>query len=805
MDTLLKDLVYALRTLRRNPGFTAVTVLTLALGIGANTAVFSVLYSVMLKPLPYPEPERLVRLTQRGDGYEGEQSLTYSTFQYISAHPAGLEASAVTASVGFNIVAPGGAVRAAGMRVSRDYLRTLGISPAMGRDFVTEEDQPGGANAVILSHGFWQRAFGGDPRVLGRSVSLDGAPYQVVGIMPADFHVTPAVEAWSTIAQVANTIGNGANLQFVGRLAPDVTLAEARARWLPTALELPRAFPGNFDPVNRIELASALGVTMQAVSGPMKLLAGAIAFVLLIACANVTSLVLGRGLVRNRELALRQALGASRARLIRQLFTESILLGLIGGALGLLLATWGVHLLVSVLPGDLPRGEDVRIDGAALGFTLGLSLLVGIVVGLLPAWHARVGLRGGARIEGSSRSTSGSSHTRMRNALVIGELALALVLLTGAGLLIRTFANLVATDPGFEPKQVLAAEIWLTGTRYATPAATSDFYDRLTTELAGVPGVVRAGVVEAGLPLERGGNLAVVLDGARLKGTIDYRSITPGYFDVLGVSLRQGRGVAVTDVAGGEPVVVVNESFAAHFLGGGGAALNRQVSVSHDQLALRRVVGVVADVRSFVGLPAPPTVFLPSAQTPTELTRLLSTWYPIHVVLQTRNDPARLQEALRSTIHRVDPQVPVGRVRPLSEVLAETLSLQRFIMVVLAAFASLAMLLAVVGIYGLLSYLVLQRTREIGVRLALGARPVDVLRMVLRQGLVLTMGGVVLGLLGAAALTRLLASQLHGVGSLDPRTFILGGSLLVVVGLVASALPAVRAARVQPMQSLRSE
>lgn len=805
MSMLLTDLRFALRSLRRSPTFTLVALLTLALGIGANTAVFSVLYGVLLKPLPYPQPERLVQLSVQGAQYEGEQYVSYRQFQQLERTAPGLMVMAAAAPVGFNIVAAEGAVRASGLRVSQGYFRTLGVAPAMGREFTTEEDQPGGGNAVVLSHGFWQRAFGGDPTLLHRSITLDGAPYEVVGIMPAGFQAMPAVDAWSTVAQVGHTIGSGTNLRFFGRLAPGLSLEAARERWRPMAGDLKELFRGSVDSTATIELGSALRVAVLDLSRPVKLLAGAIAFVLLIACANVTSLVLGRGLARGRELAVRQALGASRSRLVRQLLTESILLGLVGGGLGLLLAIWGIQLLLSVLPGDLPRAGDVRLDGTALAFTLGLSLLVGIMVGLIPAWQAGMGAGSGALKEGSGRTTAGAGHTRIRNALVIGELAMALVLLTGAGLLTRTFSNLMQTDPGFRPERVLAAEIWLTGTRYESAAATSEFYDRLTTELGALPGVVRAGVVEAGLPLERGGNLPVSLDGEYLRGSVDYRSITPGYLDALGVAIRQGRGLAATDVEGGEPVVVVNETFATRFLGGSSTALNRQVAVGGSRPAPRRVVGVVADVRSFVGLPAPATVFLPTAQTPPAFTRIFSSWFPIHVAVQTRDDPARLRDALSAVIRRVDPQVPVGRVRPLADVLGDTLALQRFIMLVLGAFAGLAVVLAVVGIYGLMSYIVIQRTREIGVRLALGARPGDVLRMVLRRGLGLTLVGVALGLGGAAALTRLLVNQLHGVEPVDPRTFLFGGLTLIVVALAASALPAARAARVPPMTALRAE
>ncbi len=797
MAALLQDFRFALRSLGRSPAFTLVAVVTLALGIGANTAIFSVLYGVLLRPLPYPEPYRLVQLAQRYRDGENEMYVTWNQFRFLRDHVTGMEGIAGTTTVGFNMVTDAGAVRAFGQRVSANYFGVLGVPPALGRGFLDDEDRPGGPNAVVLSHGFWQRAFGGDPAVVGRTVPLDGAPHVVVGVMPAGFRSIPTVDAWSTLAQVGGTIGSGQNLRMLARLSPGVSLSEARARLPSTVAGFRESFEGWVSKEAAIELQPYHRLMVLDLARPVRILVGAIAFVLLIACANVASLVLGRSVSRSRELALRHALGAGRGRLLRQLLTESVVLGLVGGALGLLCAVWGLQALLAFLPADVPRAADIGLDGSALGFTLGLSLLVGVAVGLLPALRAGKAAVTDALNEGSGRLTSGARQGELRNALVAGQLALALVLLAGAGLLIRTFSNLLSTDPGFVPDRVVSAEIWLTGTRYESTAATSDFYRRVIAELEGSPGVERAAVVEAGLPLDRGGNLQVTVDDNADPRSVDYRAVTPSYFDVLGVPLRAGRLLASSDVEGGEPVALVNEIFARQLLGSG-SPVGRMITVGGGEGVRRRVVGVVADVRSYIGLPAPPTVFLSSAQTPQSYTRIFSSWFPIHVVVRARGDAAPLTDVLTTAIRRSDGQVPVGRVRPLTEVLAETLALQRFIMLLLGAFAGLALLLAAVGVYGLMSYVVIQRRQEIGVRLALGALPGDVLRLVLGRGLRLTLVGVALGLSGAALLTRLLANQLYGVEPLDPGTFAAGTAGLALVTLAACCVPALRAARVDP-------
>jgi len=800
MDSLFQDLRYAVRTLAKSPGFTLVAVLTLALGIGANTAIFSVFYGVLLRPLPYAEPDRIVGLAQTYAGGRGARNVTYVEFQFLERNNQVFESLAGSASVGFNFSTGTQTDRVYALRVSKDYFRVLGVAPSLGRTFFAEEDQPNGPSAVILSYGLWQRRFGGDSGVIGRTILLDGTPTTVAGVMPADFRAPNGAEAWSTLAQVGRTIGGGSNVTLIGRLRPGLSIAQASATMALLTAPFRNEFSRNVSPEITLALDPYRAQITSELRTPVAVLLGAIAFVLLIACANVASLTLGRAAAREHELAVRAAIGASRGRLLRQLLTESMLLSLIGGAVGLIVASWGLSALVSLAPNALPSVADIRLDRWVLAFTFGLSLVTGIVFGAIPAWQAARGGPHEALKHAAARVTGSARQGRLRRALVVGEIALSLVLLVGAGLLIQTFARLIGTDPGFDPQRLVAAEIWLTGTRYDSTPAIAGFYRDLTARLEALPGVTSAAVVEAGLPLQQGGNATVTVSGEN-RWSIDYRSITPGFFRTLGTPLIDGRDFTAADAAGAPPVVIVNESFARRVLADP-VPLGRTVSVEGQP---RQVVGIVRDVRSFVGLPPPATVFIPCAQTPAALTRLFGSWFATHVVVRTNGDPAAVQASLGRVIRETDPFVPVGRVRAMEEVLVGSLAFQRFIMALLTAFAGLAIVLASVGLYGVIAYLVTQRTHEIGVRMALGARSHDVLRMVLGHGLRLVGIGVVLGLAGALALTRFLAGQLYGVRPTDPLTFVAVTALLAVVALAATYLPARRAARVDPMVALRSE
>lgn len=811
LDSWLQDVRFALRSLRKSPGFTAVGVLTMALGIGASTAMFSVMYGVLLRPLPYPEPDRLVQLSQTYQQQHGPLAVTYDEFRFLQDNAPVFESLAATTPVGFNLFAGDRADRVSGLRVSSEYFRVLGVSPRLGRAFTAAEDQPGGPAVAILSHGLWTRRFGSDPGVVGRPVLLDGHTYTVVGVMPAGFRSFPTVEVWSTIAQVGRSIGSGENLEVIGRLASGVPPAQARLRLQATASAFHERFQDRLPAEFHMNLLPYQDIVVNDVRGAIGILFGAIGFVLLIACANVANLTLGRTAARTREVAVRVALGATRQRLVRLLLTESVVLALAGGVLGLLVAHWGIDALLTIAPThagplserlNLPRAGEIHLDRWALAFTFTISLLTGIGFGFLPAWRsARSDLHDTLK-EGAGRTTESARRGRARGALVVAEVTLSLVLLVGAGLLLQTFANLLRTDAGFRTDHLLTAEIWLTGSRYDSTAAIAGLYRGLTGRLEALPGVRSAAVVEAGLPLERGGNMGARLDGRPLRMAVKYRTITPNYLQVLGVPLLQGRMLTDADGAGAEPVALVNQAFARRYLADTDP-IGRMITIGNT--APRRIVGVVGDLRDFIGAAPQPGAFIPSAQTPAGFTRIFSSWFPIHVVLRTTTAPTTLHESLVRTIRETDPLIPVGQVRTMDEVLGDSLAFQQFAMFLLAVFAATALGLAAVGIYGVMSHLVIQRRHEVGVRLALGARPADVLRAMLRRGMMLVAIGTGAGVAGAAALTRLLQSLLYGIQPTDPITFAAAAALLGLVAFVACALPAWRAIRVDPLAALRRD
>ena len=800
---MLSDIRFAIRSLLRTPAFTGIAVITLALGIGATSAIFSVVYGVLLRPLPYPDSGQIVQLSQHYQQYTGDMSVTYRQFEFLRDQSQPFDAVAASTSVGMNLFAGGEAERIDALRVSRDYFRVLGVQPALGRTFTADEDRLGGPLAVILSHAVWQRRFGGDREVLGRTAIIDGRDYQVIGVMPAGFYSYPDVEAWATLAHVSQTIGSGQNLNFLARLRTGMTLDGAQARFDPAVAAFREAFAGNSGSAEmEIRLASLQESLVRDVRTPVRVLFGAISFVLLIACANVASLVLGRTAARSRELALRAAIGASRPRLIRQLLTESLVLSLAGAALGLLLAQWLLGTLLALAPSMLSSAAGIRLDGLVVAFTVGVAAITGLVFGLTPAWGVvRADLYDTLRDGG--RGAVGGRKSRLRGALVIGEVALSLMLLIGAGLLIQTVRNLVRTDPGFDTRNVLTAEIWLTGTGRDSTAAIAGLYRDITTRLEALPGVQSASVVESGLPLQRGGNMMITVNGEQQRAVTEYRTVTPGYLATLGVPVIEGRLLRDSDAEGAAPVAVINQAFARRYFEGR-SALGQTIKLGNND-PTRTVVGVVGDVRSNVARPAATGAFIPSAQTPAGYTRLFSSWFPTHVVLRTAGNPDALREPLRRVIREADARVPVGRVRTMEEVLSQSLGFQRFLMLLLSVFASCAMVLAAVGLYGVMSYLVTQRTREIGVRLALGALPRRVLALVIGRGMALAVSGAIIGVAGAVALTRVLAGQLFEVKPVDPLIFGAVTALLLLVALLASWLPARRAMRVDPMVALRND
>jgi putative ABC transport system permease protein len=792
----LQDVRYAVRSLRKSPGFTTIALLTIALGIGANTVMFSVVYGVLLRPLRYPHPDRIVAPVKTERGQRSGFGVTYFQYQFLQENTSGFQTLAATTPVGFNLFAGDRADRVDGLRVSKRYFDVLGVNPALGRAFTADEDQPGGAAVAILSHGLWVRRF--------------GSPYTIVGVMPAGFEAIPAVDVWSTIAQVGRTIGSGGNLELLARLAPGTSLEQARLRMQGTTAAFHERFARNFPQEAGLDLMRYQDLVVSNVKDDVGILFGAIAFVLLIACANVANLVLGRTTGRLREVAVRVALGATQPRLVRLLLTESVALAVAGGALGLLVAHWGLRALLAIAPThvgtisdrlNLPRTGDIHLDGWAVAFTFGLALVTGVLFGLVPAWRAARSDVHDTLKEGGGRATASAHRGRARGALVVAEVTLSLVLLVGAGLLLGTFANLMRTDPGFRTDHVLTAEIWLTGSRYDSTAAISGFYRQLTERLKALPGVQSAAVVEAGLPLERGGNMGVHVEGREDWASVDYRTVTPGYLNVLGVPLLQGRMLSEMDAGDAEPVTVVNQAFVRRYLPDVDP-IGRTVTLNGVD---RRIVGVVGGLKSYIGATPRPGLFISSAQTPAGLTRIFAGWFPTHVVLRTETDPRTQTRALVQAIHDTGPLVPVGRVRTMDEVLADSLAFQQFAMLLLGVFAVLALGLAALGIYGVMSYIVAQRTHEVGLRMALGALPGDVVRRLVGRGMLLVGIGVVAGVAGAAALTRLLQSQLYGIRPTDPLTFVAAAGVLALIALVACLVPALHATRVDPIEALRSE
>ncbi len=811
MDTFWQDVRFAARMLAKSPGFTVVAILTLALGIGANTAIFTVVYGVLLRPLPFPEPDRIVQLAETYQTQSDEMNVTAKQLESLREYGKLFEYIAGYTDVGFNLATGNEAEHVRGVPASAEYFQVLGVHPALGRDFLPEEDRGDGQHVAILSHSLWTRRLGGDPGVIGQKVLLNGDTYTVIGVMPAGFDprsnsdLNPGVQAdvWVPLALVAKSAGSGENISVIARLKARVTGEQLRSQMDIVTRDFRVKYPnvvGQQLVISFRPYQAMIGAGMRPF---LLVLLGAIGFVLLIACANVTNLFLARGSSRGREIAVRVAMGASRVRLIRQLLTESLVIALAGGALGLAVAGSGLGSLLAMAPSSLPRLSDIRLDGWIFAFTFLVSIVTGAVFGIAPALYATKTNLSETLKEGEGRASAGASRARLRQGLVIGELALSLVLLTGAGLMIATFEKLLNTSPGFDPHHVLTMQFWMTGSKYNSTPEIMRFYHGIEQRIEGLPGVTGAGVVAAGLPLERGGNNGVRIAGPKESEWInmDYREITPGYFQAVGTALKQGRGFTEADSEGSHSVVIINEAAARKYFPDQ-SSLGKYLYVSG---VLCEVVGVVGDVKSYVDQPAEPTTFIPAAQAKLGTSSLFEGWFPRSIVVRTTGNPLILNQALREALASADPLVPTGAVRSMDQVLAHSLALRSFMMLLLSIFGGLALVLASVGIYGVISFAVSQRTREIGVRMALGARPADVLRMVLKEGLKLVAVGVAVGVAAALMLTRLLEGMVYGVRVRDPLIFVLVNLLMVAVSLAACYVPARRATRIDPLVALRYE
>ena len=803
VDTLRQDLVYAFRTLRKNPSFSAVAIGTLALGIGANTAIFSLVYAVLLRPLPFTDPSRLVMVfgtnVERGDQYDVS---SYPTFLDWQEQNRSFESMAAFTNRQLVLGVGSDYVLARGKAVTPNVFDVLGVRPVLGRSF--SDFRPGSPDVVILSDGFWKRAFGSDMGVLGRSMRINDRMHTIVGVMPPGFHIEGKYEQFYEPLAIDQSRGHGF-LRVAARLRPGVSLHQARDDMTAIAERLAKAYPRQQAGLgtNVVPMSSALA---RDVRFGLLIMLAVVALVLLIACANVAGLMLARGAARRRELAVRAALGAGRARIARQLLTESALIALAGGALGLVAADWTARTLASILSEqfNVARIAGARTDLTVLGFTLILSMATGIAFGSFPALASASPDLKDALCD-ATRGSTGVHVPRLRRSLVVLETALALVLLAGAGTLLKTLVTLQGTHPGFETANVLKADLLLPLPQYKEFADRVRFYETAQARVRALPGVRTAAFV-SDLPLSGGTDSL----GFHLVGRPDpapgkmyiagFNMVTSGYFGTLGIPLKAGREFVDADRTGTPPVVVVNET-AARMFWPGQSPIGRQIEMSgpNSTSQVITIVGVTGDVRHVgLGLPPRPEMFLSSLQAP-----LLWPWTT--VVVKAFGDPASLTDTVKTAIRAVDPTIAVQRISTLDEVVAQSIIEPRIYTMLLGAFALLAVLLAAVGLYGLVAYTVSQRKHELGVRVALGATRLEIVRLVLHEGLWLVIVGSVLGLGGAFATTRLLVGLVKSAQPNDPATFALVTAVLGAAGLVASYLPARRAASVDPISALRVE
>jgi putative ABC transport system permease protein len=814
MTTLLRDLRSAVRFLRQSPAFTLVAVLTLALGIGASTATFSVIYGVLIRPLAVPEAHRVVEVVRKYQGELSGDSFTYPQFRYVQDHSQWPAAIAAFTHIGLNLSSDSGTQRVSALHVSSDYFSALDAYPSLGRDFSRDEDRDPSARVVILSHNLWTQQFGSDAAVLGRTIHLNDSAYRVIGIMPPALSnvqldlVPPAfgdlqrVDLWTTLAPVADSVGSGENLEIVARIKPGTTTQQVAAQLDALTASFQKDQLEGEGRKQVLGLSSVQNVLAADVSTYLWILLGAVSFVLLIACANISNLLLARASGRTKEVALRSALGADRGTLVRQFLSESLLLAAFGGVAGLLVAQITAAALVRFAPVQLPRAAEIRVDGWAFLFALVITIVSGALAGIIPALQASKTDVSTMLKENAAQSSGSRRGGLFREALVVSEFALSLVLLIGAALLGQSFVNFLRVNPGFHSNGLLSAEIWLTGSRIHSTAELTSFYHELTMRLKQLPGVEDAAIVSSGQPLERGGNVGMVVNGTRSE-SMDFRVITPEYFRTLGVSVQRGRDFAAFDGEGSEPVAIVNAAFARKVLNSSDPLTSTVTLEGGD--AARRVVGVVANVKPFVGDSVPPTVFLPSTQTKFSLILGYDVWFPTHVLVRTSGDPLAMAATVDKTIRSTDSSIPVGHLLSMEQILSRSLATQRFMMAVVAVFAVLALALASVGIYGLIASSVSQRTHELGIRMALGANAVSVLGMVLREGTRLAALGTAIGIAGAFALGRAIAGALFGVQPGDWRIMAGASICLLVVAFFACYLPARRATKVDPMVALRYE
>ena len=812
MHTLWQDLRYGVRMLLKQPAFTCVAVITLALGIGANTAIFSVVNAVLLRPLPFPQSDDLVMVTMANPRL-GEDRIPLSVADFLDwrSQNQAFEDLAAFTDNWFSLTGDAEPERLRGAWVTAGFFSTLKAQPLLGRTFVAGEDAPGGAPLVILSQRLWQRRFGSNPQVIGQAITLNGRSRTIVGVMPTGFSFPPddetslpgEVDLWALHTLTPPARRGPYYLYGIGRLKSGVQLQQAQSELNSIGLRMRQD-----NPLTNAETTLAARSLKEVMVGDVRrmlfVLLGGVAFVLLIASVNVANLSLSRAAARGSEMAIRSALGAGHGRIIRQLLTESMLLAVVGAALGLLLAWYGIDLLLAIGSDNLPRLHEVKIDTRVLGFTTLISLLSGLLFGLVPAWRASRASVNQSLKEGRQIGPEGKGWLRTRNILVVAEVALSLVLLAGAGLMLNSFVRLQRVSPGFAPQNILTTEISLPGARYEEPHQVNGFYQQLIDRLSNLPGVNAAGI---GMSLPP--NLLSISDTFTIEGApvtpgksepaAPLVVVSPGYFKTLGVPVLQGRNFNENDRAEAPPVVIINETLARRYFPNQ-SPIGRRLKTGGPERpnnAWMEIVGVVGDVH-YGGLDVEPepAYYEHYLQTP---------WSGTYLVVRSNSDPRQLAGAIRNTVWSLDKDLPVANIRTMEELLSESVARPRFRTFAFLILGSLALVLAVTGIYGVMSYMVTQRTREIGIRVALGAQRGNVLSLVIRQGMSLAVIGVVIGLGAALMLVRLMTSLLFGVSATDPATFAAITFLLLAVALVACWLPARRATKVDPLVALRYE
>jgi putative ABC transport system permease protein len=814
MNPLLQDIRFGLRMLLKSPSVSIVATIALALGIGANTAIFSVVNAVLLRPLPFPDSESLVavfetnleRGLQRG-------SHSYPNFMDIHAQNTVFEHMSSYHGGDFIMTGRGEPARLQGSVVTADLFPLLGIQPILGRTFLPDEDKPTQTGrVVILSHALFQQRFGGDPSIINQRITLDGVSFTVIGVMPASFEFpiqNDPVELWTTIAGDASgsepvTTQRGAHfLQVIARLKSGVTKEQAQAELTTIASRLEQQYPDT-NTRRTLRIEPALTALVGDVRPALLILLGAVACVLLIACANVANLLLARATSRHKEMAIRSALGASRVRVIRQLLTESVLLSLLGGGIGLLLAVWWSDLLVALGKDDIPRAVHVGMDWRVLGFTLGVSLLTGLIFGLAPAFHSSKTELVESLKEGGRGTSEGGRRNRVRNVLVVVELAIAVILLVGAGLLMQSLWRLQKVNSGLQPENVLTFNVVLPEVKYNSDKQAQFFID-LKQRLESTPGVQSASAI---LPLPLSGDrfsISFEIEGRPLPPkdhpSADFFAAGVGYFKTMGIPILKGRDFEDRDKHGSTPVIIITDAFARQYFPNEdpiGKRIKPGIGTYEDEdNPMREVIGVVGDIRNrSLNTEPKPAYYVPQTQVP---------FSQLVAVVKTTGEPHSLVSAATKVVAAMDQDIPLFGVKSMPEYLSSSVAAPRFSTTLLAIFAAVALVLTIVGLYGVMSYSVAQRTNEIGIRLALGAQSRDVLLMIVKQGGMLILLGLAIGLVGAFALTRLIASLLFGVTAKDPITFGAVAVLLAIVALLACYVPALRATKVDPMDALRCE